>query len=54
MEAVAAEIRRRGGTRLFTTYEPDADGPGGFYAGLGFRPTGELAGQQTVAVLELG
>ena len=53
VEAVAAEIRRRGGTRLFTTYEPGDDGPAGFYAGLGFRPTGELAGQQTVAELDL-
>lgn len=50
---VAAEIRRRGGTRMFTTYEPDESGPGAFYAGLGFRPTGETSGGQTVAVLDL-
>jgi diamine N-acetyltransferase len=53
VEAVAAEIRRRGGTRMFTTYEPGDDGPASFYAGLGFRPTGELAGQQTVAERDL-
>ncbi|RBY95008.1 GNAT family N-acetyltransferase [Blastococcus sp. TBT05-19] len=53
VDEVAAEIRRRGGTQLFTTYEPDDDGPAGFYRGLGFRETGELAGEQTVAVLEL-
>jgi len=53
VRAVAEEIRRRGGTRLFTTYEPGDDGPEGFYLGLGFRPTGETSGGQTVAVLEL-
>ena len=53
VEAVAAEIRRRGTTRMFTTYELGDDGPAGFYAGLGFRPTGELAGQQTVAERDL-
>ena len=53
VQAVASEIRRRGGARLFTTYALGAGGPEGFYRGLGFRPTGELAGEQTVAVLEL-
>ena len=53
VEAVAAEIRRRGGTRMYTTYEPDALGPGSFYARLGFRPTGETSGLQTVAELRL-
>lgn len=50
---VAAEIRRRGGSRMFTTYEPDERGPGPFYARLGFRPTGETSGGQTVAELRL-
>ena len=50
---VAAEIRRRGGARMYTTYEPDESGPGPFYARLGFRPTGESSGGQTVAVLGL-
>jgi len=54
VEAVGAEIRRRGGTRMFTTYEPDEDGPGPFYARLGFHPTGETSGGQTVAVAPLG
>ncbi|RZU30510.1 GNAT family N-acetyltransferase [Blastococcus saxobsidens] len=53
VEAVAAEIRRRGGTTLFTTYHPGEDGPGAFYLRLGFRPTGETSGDQTVAVLDL-
>ncbi|MFC8225065.1 GNAT family N-acetyltransferase [Streptomyces sp. NPDC057287] len=53
VETVAAEIRRRGGTRLTTTWHPGADGPEGFYLGLGFRPTGETSGDQTVGELEL-
>ncbi|NEC64604.1 GNAT family N-acetyltransferase [Streptomyces sp. SID9727] len=51
---VAAEIRRRGGTRMYVTWHPGDDGPEGFYLGLGFRPTGETSGGQTVGVLELG
>ncbi|MET3987771.1 GNAT family N-acetyltransferase [Streptomyces sp. PvR034] len=53
VESVAAEIRRRGGTRLTTTWHAGADGPGDFYLGLGFRPTGETSGGQTVGALEL-
>ncbi|MEE1754626.1 GNAT family N-acetyltransferase [Streptomyces sp. SP18CS02] len=53
VESVAAEIRRRGGTRLTTTWHPGEDGPGGFYLGLGFRPTGETSGSQTVGELDL-
>ncbi|MFD3918053.1 GNAT family N-acetyltransferase [Streptomyces sp. NPDC058595] len=51
--AVAAEIRRRGGTRLTVTWEPGDDGPERFYVGLGFRLTGETSGDQTVGELEL-
>ncbi|MFD5796449.1 GNAT family N-acetyltransferase [Streptomyces diastatochromogenes] len=53
VESVADEIRRRGGTRLTTTWHLGADGPTGFYLALGFRPTGETSGDQTVGVLEL-
>ncbi|WP_330176053.1 GNAT family N-acetyltransferase [Streptomyces sp. NBC_01498] len=53
VESVAAEIRRRGGTRLTTTWHPGDDGPELFYLGLGFRPTGETSGGQTVGELEL-
>ncbi|MFD8424566.1 GNAT family N-acetyltransferase [Streptomyces sp. NPDC059466] len=53
VDSVAAEIRRRGGTRLTTTWHPGPDGPTGFYLALGFRPTGETSGDQTVGVLEL-
>ncbi|MFJ9682581.1 GNAT family N-acetyltransferase [Streptomyces sp. NPDC101194] len=53
VESVATEIRRRGGTRLTATWHPGTDGPAGFYLGLGFRPTGETSGDETVGVLEL-
>ncbi len=33
VEAVAAEIRRRGGTRLTTSRHPGEDGPERFYLG---------------------
>jgi diamine N-acetyltransferase len=50
---VCAEARRRGETRIYTTWEPGNDGPEGFYRRLGFTLTGELSGGQTVGVLEL-
>ncbi|MFD8753468.1 GNAT family N-acetyltransferase [Kitasatospora sp. NPDC059577] len=53
VEQVCAEIRRRGGTRATVTYVPGPNGPAEFYARLGFRPTGELSGDQTVAELDL-
>jgi diamine N-acetyltransferase len=51
--SVAAEIRRRGGTRLTVTWHPGETGPEGFYLGLGFRPTGETSRDQKVGELEL-
>ncbi|MBT2507764.1 GNAT family N-acetyltransferase [Streptomyces sp. ISL-98] len=54
VQSVADEIRRRGGTRLTTTWLPGDDGPEGFYLGLGIRPTGEMSGDQKVGELELG
>ncbi|MGW9032148.1 GNAT family N-acetyltransferase [Streptomyces sp. NPDC055722] len=53
VESVAAEIRRRGGTLLTTTWHPGEDGPERFYRALGFRPTGETSGDQTVGELNL-
>ena len=53
VDAVAAEIRRRGGTCLMTTWRPGDDGPEGFYRALGFRRTGELSGDQVVGELSL-
>jgi GNAT superfamily N-acetyltransferase len=35
-------VRGQGGTELFTSYVSGEDGPAGFYARLGFVPTGEL------------
>ncbi|MFF7214111.1 GNAT family N-acetyltransferase [Streptomyces sp. NPDC008238] len=51
--SVADEVRRRGGSRVTTTWHPGEDGPERFYLGLGFRPTGESSGGQTVGALEL-
>ena len=53
VESVAAEIRRRGGTVLTTTWHPGQNGPEGFYRALGFRTTGEMSGPQVVGELLL-
>ncbi|MFI7006822.1 GNAT family N-acetyltransferase [Streptomyces sp. NPDC050145] len=53
VDAVAAEIRRRGGTRLTTTWHPGPTGPEKFYVRLGFRPTGETSGGDAVGELDL-
>ncbi|WP_069884405.1 GNAT family N-acetyltransferase [Streptomyces luteocolor] len=54
VDAVADEIRRRGGTRMTVTWHPGADGPEEFYLRLGFQPTGEMSGGQCVGELALG
>lgn len=53
VEAVTAELRRRGATRAYVTWEPGAGTPEPFYLGLGFRLTGEVSGGQTVGELAL-
>jgi diamine N-acetyltransferase len=53
VESVAAEIRRRGGTRLTASWHPGPDGPEGFYLGLGFRLTGEISDGETVGELDV-
>ncbi|GAA2051484.1 GNAT family N-acetyltransferase [Catenulispora yoronensis] len=53
VQQVAAEIRRRGGSRLHVSWHPGDDGPEKFYLRLGFRTTGETIGGQTVGVLDL-
>lgn len=53
VSAVAAEARRRGQDRLTVLWLPGEGGPEGFYTGLGFRPTGELMGDQVVGELAL-
>lgn len=35
-------VRTHGGAELLTSHVPGDDGPAGFYARLGFVPTGEL------------
>ncbi len=39
---VAELVRSHGATELLTSYLPGEGGPAGFYAGLGFVPTGEV------------
>ncbi|MGE7435488.1 GNAT family N-acetyltransferase [Kitasatospora sp. NPDC001175] len=53
VEAVCEEIRRRGQTRVTTTWAPGEHGPGEFYRRLGFRLTGETSGDQVVGELDL-
>ncbi|MFI6005820.1 GNAT family N-acetyltransferase [Streptomyces sp. NPDC051366] len=53
VQAVTAELRRRGAGRAYVTWEPGPGTPEPFYLGLGFRLTGELSGGQTVGVLDL-
>lgn len=49
--AVREELRRRGAREMYVSWHAGEDGPGEFYRGLGFRETGELAGDQIVGVL---
>ncbi|WP_318208515.1 MULTISPECIES: GNAT family N-acetyltransferase [unclassified Streptomyces] len=53
VEAVRDELRRRGDSKLYVTWEPGDDGPGAFYDRLGFRTTGETSGDQIVGVLDV-
>ncbi|MCX4545862.1 GNAT family N-acetyltransferase [Streptomyces sp. NBC_01565] len=53
VEAVTAELRRRGADHAYVTWDPGAGTPEPFYLGLGFRLTGERSGGQTVGVLPL-
>ncbi|MFK0259022.1 GNAT family N-acetyltransferase [Streptomyces sp. NPDC090445] len=53
IEAVTDELRRRGASRVFVTWEPGPGTPEPFYRSLGFRLTGETSGGQTVGVLDL-
>jgi diamine N-acetyltransferase len=50
---VAAELRRRGHKSMIVCWAQGEGGPEDFYLRLGFRPTGELLGDQIVAVLDL-
>jgi diamine N-acetyltransferase len=49
---VAGVVTANGGTELLTSHVPGPDGPAGFYARLGFVPTGEVddAGETIVGL----
>ncbi len=51
--AVAAEATRRGERRLTVSWSDEPHGPEGFYLRLGFRPTGEVIGDEIVGELLL-
>ncbi|MEU9467193.1 GNAT family N-acetyltransferase [Streptomyces avermitilis] len=53
VDAVCAEIRRRGRTRVTVTWAEGEGGPEPFYLRLGFRRTGEMSGDQVVGELDL-
>lgn len=42
VQSVATIVSAEGATELLTSYVPADDGPAGFYARLGFVPTGDL------------
>jgi diamine N-acetyltransferase len=43
VQQIVELVRDQGATELLTSHVPGEDGPAGFYARLGFVPTGELA-----------
>jgi diamine N-acetyltransferase len=53
VKAVCQEIRARGATQAYVTWDPRDGGPEDFYLKLGFQPTGERSGGQIVGVLGL-
>ncbi|WP_175410155.1 GNAT family N-acetyltransferase [Streptomyces sp. TRM64462] len=53
VEAVAEEIRRRGGTRITVTWKPGEHGPEEFYRTLGFEPTGEMSEDELVGEMDI-
>lgn len=53
VQAICAELRDLGETHAYVTWEPRDGGPGPFYLGLGFRPTGEKSENQIVGVRDL-
>ncbi|WP_331746453.1 GNAT family N-acetyltransferase (plasmid) [Streptomyces sp. NBC_00868] len=53
VDAVVEEIRRRGLGPAYVCWHAGEGSPEPFYLGLGFRPTGELSGDQPVGVLTL-
>jgi diamine N-acetyltransferase len=53
VEAIAAEARHRGQKRITVLWVQGDDGPEGFYLRLGFTPTGQVIGGETVGEMIL-
>ncbi|MFK4065663.1 GNAT family N-acetyltransferase [Streptomyces sp. NPDC029674] len=53
VESVCEELRRRGESVVTVTWDTGEGGPEGFYLGLGFRPTGEMSGDEVVGEMRL-
>ncbi|RSS83386.1 GNAT family N-acetyltransferase [Streptomyces sp. WAC06614] len=53
VEAVCAELHRRGTPRAYVTWHTGPRTPEPFYTALGFARTGELSGDEPVGVREL-
>lgn len=53
VQSLAEELRRRGATEFYVTWEPGDNRPEGFYLNLGFRKNGEVSEGETVGVLDL-
>jgi len=51
--AIVDIVRREGGDALITSYGEGPGGPGGFYRGLGFVPTGDVDHDEIVARLPI-
>ncbi|MEV0256269.1 GNAT family N-acetyltransferase [Streptomyces sp. NPDC050732] len=53
VDSVCEELRRRGESVVTVTWDAGEGGPEGFYLGLGFRPTGEMSGDEVVGEMPL-
>jgi diamine N-acetyltransferase len=53
VQQVTELVQAEGATELLTSYGPQDGGPAGFYAKLGFVPTGELAGDDDEIIARL-
>lgn len=53
LDLACNEIRRRGGTELYTSWVPGENSPEPFYLDCGFTPTGNVVEGEIVALLRL-
>jgi len=54
VQAVAAIVSAEGASELLTSFVPAEDGPAGFYARLGFVPTGDVDAEgETIVSLDV-